>query len=124
MLPPHLYVYLELKSIRDEYKDDDTKDEFGNIVDGETHKKEEFTQYIVFYLNDIKVIVKQHEVDLEALERKHQMELEKLNLEHAHQLELQAKDFEANLSSSLLTEAMKMPEIRQQISQGIKKGKR
>ena len=74
--------------------------------------------------NDIKVIVKQHEVDLEALERKHQMELEKLNLEHAHQLELQAKDFEANLSSSLLTEAMKMPEIRQQISQGIKKGKR
>ncbi|MGN1198033.1 MAG: hypothetical protein ACI4TA_10590, partial [Acetatifactor sp.] len=74
--------------------------------------------------NDIKVIVKQHEVDLEALERKHQMELEKINLEHTHQLELQAKDFEANLSSSLLTEAMKMPEIRQQISQGIKKGKR
>lgn len=52
----YLYVYLELKSIRDEYKDDDTKDEFGNIVDGETHKKEEFTQYIVFDLNDIKVI--------------------------------------------------------------------
>lgn len=52
----YLYVYLELKSIRDEYKDDDTKDEFGNIVEGETHKKEEFTQYIVFDLNDIKVI--------------------------------------------------------------------
>ncbi len=52
----YLYVYLELKSIRDEYKGDDTKDEFGNIVEGETHKKEEFTQYIVFDLNDIKVI--------------------------------------------------------------------
>lgn len=58
------------------------------------------------------------------MERRHQMELEKLNLEHTHQLELQEKDFEAKLSSSLITEAMKMPEIRQQISQGIKKGKR
>ncbi len=74
--------------------------------------------------NDIKAIVKQHEVNLEALERKHQMELEKLNLEHIHQLELQKKDFEANFSASLFTEAMKMPEIRQQISQGIKKGKK
>ncbi len=74
--------------------------------------------------NDIKIVVKQHEVDLEALERKHQMELEKLNLEHTHQLELQQKEFEATLSSSLLTEAMKMPEIRQQISRGMKKGKR
>ncbi len=73
--------------------------------------------------NDIKIIAKQHEVDLEALERKHQMELEKLNLEHKHQLELQEKDFEAKLSASLITEAMKIPEIRQQISQGIKKGK-
>ena len=74
--------------------------------------------------NDLSVIVKQHEVDLEALERKHQMEMEKINLEHSHQLELQEKDFEAKLSSSLITEAMKMPEIRQQISQGMKKGKR
>ena len=74
--------------------------------------------------NDIKIIIKQHEVDLEALERKHQMELEKLNLEHTHQLEIQEKEFEAKLSSSLLTEAMKIPEIRQQISQEIKKGKR
>lgn len=74
--------------------------------------------------NDIKVIVKQHEVDLDALERKHQMEIEKLNLEHRHQLELREKDFEAQLSSSILTEAMKFPEVRQQISQGMKKGKR
>lgn len=74
--------------------------------------------------NDIKIIVKQHEVDLEALERKHQMELEKTNLEHAHQLELQTKDFEAKLSSALLTEAMKMPEIRQQITQEMKNRKK
>ena len=74
--------------------------------------------------NDLKIIAKQHEVDLEALERRHQMELEKLNLEHRHQLELQEKDFEAKLSSSIITAAMRMPEIRQQISQGMKKGKR
>lgn len=74
--------------------------------------------------NDINAITKQHEVDLEALERKHKLELEKLDLEHAHQLELQEKDFEAKLSASLITEAMKMPEVRQKISQGIKRGKR
>lgn len=62
--------------------------------------------------NYLKVIVKQHEVDLKLLERRHQMELEKLNLEHIYQLELQEKDFGANLSSSLLIEAMKMSEIR------------
>ena len=74
--------------------------------------------------NDLKIIVKQHEVDLKALERKHQMELEKLHLEHQHQLELQEKDFEAKLSSSLLTEAMRMPEVRQAITSGMKKGRR
>lgn len=73
--------------------------------------------------NDFTVIVKQHEIDLEALERKHQMELEKLNLEHAHQLKLQEKDFEVKLGASLLTEVMKMPEIKQLISQEIKKGR-
>lgn len=74
--------------------------------------------------NDLIAIVKQHEVDLEALERKHQMELEKLNLEHTHQLELQQKEFEAKFSTSLLTETMRMPEVRQQISKGMKKSKR
>ena len=74
--------------------------------------------------NDIKIILKQHEVDLAALERKHQMELEKLNLEHTHQLELQEKEYEANLGSSLLSEVMKYPEVRQMFSQGMRKGKR
>lgn len=73
--------------------------------------------------NDINKIMKQHEVDLMALERKHQMEIEKLNIEHSHQLELQAKEFEAKLGSSIITEAMRLPEVRQQISEGMKKGK-
>lgn len=70
--------------------------------------------------NDLDIISKQHEVDLEALERKHQMEVEKINLEHKHQLELREKEFEAQLSSSLITEAIKLPEVRQQISRGMK----
>ena len=74
--------------------------------------------------HDIEVIVKQHEVDLEALERQHQMEVEKIDLEHSHQMELKEKDFETQLSSSLLSEAMKLPAIRQQISQGMKKGRK
>lgn len=74
--------------------------------------------------DDLKMIVKQHEVDLEALERKHQMEIEKINLEHSHQLELKEKELGAALGTSFLTEAMRMPEVRQQISQGIRKGKR
>lgn len=74
--------------------------------------------------NDLTVIVKQHEIDLEALECKHQMELEKLNLEHKHQLELQEKEFEVKLGATVLTEVMKMPEMKQLVSQEIKKGKR
>jgi len=74
--------------------------------------------------NDLSTIVKQHEVDLEALAIKHQMEIEKINLEHSHQIELQEKDFEARFSSSLITEAMRIPQIRQQISQEMIKRKR
>ena len=73
---------------------------------------------------DLQIIAKQHEDDIESLERKHQMEIEKLTLEHKHQLELQEKEFEAQLSSSLLSEAIKLPEVRQEISKGMRKGKR
>lgn len=73
---------------------------------------------------EINKIIKQHEVDLESLERKHQMEIEKINLEHSHQLELKKKEIEAQLGSSLLSEAIKLPEVRQQISQGMKKGRK
>lgn len=68
--------------------------------------------------NEISNIVKQHEVDLEALERKHQMEIEKINLEYSHQLELKEKKYEVQFSTSLLSEAMKLPEMLRQISQG------
>ena len=71
--------------------------------------------------NDIEVIIKQHEVDLEALERKHQMEIEKINIEHKHQLELKNKELESSLTASIVSEAMKVPEVQKQIANGMKK---
>lgn len=41
-----------------------------------------------------------------------------MEIEHTHQLELKQKEMEnqlgANLTSTIITEAMKMPEVRQQ----------
>ena len=52
------------------------------------------------------------------------MEKEKMELEHRHQLELKQKEMEnqlgANLTNTLITEAMKMPEVRQQFAQGVR----
>ena len=47
-----------------------------------------------------------------------------MELEHRHQLELKQKEMEnqlgANLTNTLITEAMKMPEVRQQFAQGVR----
>lgn len=55
--------------------------------------------------------------------KKHKMEIDKLQLEHKNQLELQQKQFENQLGSdmmnTLISEAMKMPEVKRQISQGM-----
>ena len=49
-----------------------------------------------------------------------------MEIEHRHQLELLQKESENNLGASvtntLITEAMKMPEVRQQLSQGMRNG--
>lgn len=76
--------------------------------------------------HDLNKLMEQHKVDIDSLERKHKMDIEKLNLEHAHQMELREKEFELSLGSSMVSEVMKMPEIRQQISKGFngKNGKR
>ncbi|MEZ3436244.1 MAG: hypothetical protein K1W34_16785 [Lachnospiraceae bacterium] len=46
-----------------------------------------------------------------------------MQLEHKHQLELQQKQFENQLGgdmmNTLISEAMKMPEVKKQISQGM-----
>lgn len=52
----YLYVYIEMKSVREEYQDEDTTDEFGNRQKGDIHKKEEFIQYVIMDRDDITVI--------------------------------------------------------------------
>ncbi len=73
---------------------------------------------------DLEKLEKQHKLDIEKERELFKMEKEKMELEHKHQLELSQKDMEnqlgANLTNTLITEAMKMPEVRRQFTQGIK----
>ena len=69
---------------------------------------------------------KQYQLDIEKEREKFEMEKERMEIEHRHQLELLQKESEnalgASVTSTLISEAMKMPEVRQQLSQGIKNG--
>ena len=71
----------------------------------------------------LKKLEKTYELDLEKEKEKHKMEIDKLQLGHKNQLELQEKQFENQLGSdmmnTLISEAMKMPEVKRQISQGM-----
>ena len=73
---------------------------------------------------EIEKLIKQHELDLETEREKHKNELEKKEIEHKHQLELMQKESEnklgADIMNTLVSEAMKTPEMRNQISQGIR----
>ena len=75
---------------------------------------------------DIQRLEKQYELDIEKEREKFAMEKDKMEIEHYHQLELMQKESENNLGASvtntLITEAMKMPEVRQQLSQGMRNG--
>ena len=66
---------------------------------------------------------KQFELKQQKRKEKHKLEIDKLQLEHKHQLELQQKQFENQLGgdmmNTLISEAMKMPEVKKQISQGM-----
>ena len=72
---------------------------------------------------EIQKLVKQHELDLETEKERHRHELELQALSHKHQLEIQEKEFMNRLGSDMMntviTEAMKLPETRKQISQGM-----
>lgn len=75
---------------------------------------------------DLEKLQKQHELDIEKEREMFEMQKERMELEHKHQLELKQKELEnqlgANFTNTLLTEAMKMPEVRQQFAQGVRNG--
>ena len=78
--------------------------------------------------SDLEKLQKQHELDIEKEREMFAMQKERMELEHKHQLELKQIEMENQLGSTftttLMNEVMKMPEIRQQISQGISGSKR
>ena len=73
---------------------------------------------------EIEKLIKQHEFDLETEREKHMHELEKQELEHKHQMDMLKIEAENKLGSDVLntvvSEAMKMPETRNQILQGMR----
>ena len=75
---------------------------------------------------DLEKLQTQHELDIEKEREMFTMQKERMELEHKHQLELKQKELEnqlgANFTNTLLTEAMKMPEVRQQFAQGVRNG--
>lgn len=74
---------------------------------------------------DIEKLQKQFDLDIEKEREKFKMEKEKMEIEHSHQLELKQKELDGalnnGLANTLITEVFKMPEIKQQINQEIKK---
>ena len=73
---------------------------------------------------DIEKLQKQHELDIEKEREMFAMQKDRMELEHKHQLELMQKEFEnqlgASFTNTVITEAMKMPEVRQQFAQGVR----
>ena len=81
----------------------------------------------------MKKLEKQFALDLEKERELFKMEKEKMEIEHRYQMELKQKELDSalgnSLISSVMTEAMKNPDIQRQIQSGIsssmrQKGKR
>lgn len=76
--------------------------------------------------SDILKLEKQFQLDLEKEREKFEMEKEKMEIEHRYQMEIKQKELDNALSgamvSSVMTEAMKNPDIQRQIHSGISSG--
>lgn len=73
--------------------------------------------------SDMKKLEKQFALDLEKERELFKMEKEKMEIEHRYQMELKQKELDSalgnSLMSSVMTEAMKNPDIQRQIQSGI-----
>lgn len=78
--------------------------------------------------SDMYKLEKQFQLDLEKEREKFEMEKEKMEIDHRHQMELKQKEMDSILSnamvSSMMTEAMKNPDIQRQIQRSISSGMR
>ena len=59
---------------------------------------------------------RQTKADLEKLQKQHELDIEK----EREMFAMQKEQLGANFTNTLLTEAMKMPEVRQQFAQGVR----
>lgn len=77
---------------------------------------------------DLEKLNTQYKLDKEKERERFSMEKEKMELEHKYELERQQKEFEnqlgGNFVNTMITEAMKMPEVRRQITQGMNTSKK
>ena len=73
---------------------------------------------------EMQKLQKQYELNLKAEREKFEMEKEKMELDHKYQLELKQKEIEnqfgADFLTTVFTEVMKVPELRQQFVQGAR----
>ena len=70
--------------------------------------------------HDIEKLMEQHEIDIDALKEKYRLEAEAKEKEHQYKLELLQKESENTMAKDLMLQLMAMPEIKSQISQGIR----
>lgn len=70
--------------------------------------------------HDLNKLMEQHKLDLDAIRKKHELEIEKINLEHKHQMELKQMELNSQLGNGLISEFMKMPAVREEVTKGIK----
>ncbi len=77
---------------------------------------------------DLEKLNTQYKLDIEKERERFSMEKEKMELEHKYELERQQKEFEnqlgGNFVNTMITEAIKMPEVRRQIMQGMNTSKK
>ena len=77
---------------------------------------------------DINKVEKQFQLDLEKEREKFKLEKERMELEHKYQMELKQKELEGTLNdkfmTSLVSEAIKNPDVQRQLHTGISAGMR
>lgn len=78
--------------------------------------------------NELKKLQKSHELELETERERHKMEMDCVERDFEYKLQLQKNDFEnqmgANLLNTVVSEAMKTPQVRNQMVQSMRNSQR
>lgn len=72
--------------------------------------------------HELERLMQQHKVDIDSLEKAHQLELEKMKLTYQHELKMKETETGMQIGTMLLSETIKLPEVRAQLGQSVRKG--